>query len=70
MSHVGDVDHVAHPVALPAKGPLHRIGEHVTAHVPDVLVGINRRPARVHTDVGWARRAELGHPPGQCVEQS
>src|SRR5579859_4482398 len=66
---IGDVDDVPDPQALPGQRALERVGEDVGPHVPDVLVGVDRRPARVDPDVGRPGRREVGDLAGQRVEQ-
>lgn len=58
MTDVGDVDDVANIKVLPPQGPLQGVGEHVSPHVADVLVGVHRRPARVHRDMRRGPRFE------------
>ncbi len=68
VAHVGDVDDVAHPPALPAQYPLERVGEDVGPHVADVLGRVDGRPARVHADLGRTGRGEFRYLAGKGVE--
>jgi len=43
MPDVGDVDDVTDLMFLPPQRPLHRVGEHISPHVADVLVCVHRR---------------------------
>ena len=64
VADIGDVDDVAELVALEAQHPPQRIGEHISAHVADVLVIIDRRPARIDASlrrecrITWNARVE------------
>ena len=69
VPHVGDVDHVPDADALPAQRAPHGVGEHVGAHVAQVLVGVHGRAAAVHAG-HVAGRDEVLHPPAEGVVEA
>ena len=70
MADVGDVDDMPDLESLPGQGPLECVGEDIGPHVADVLVGVDRRSARVHAHMRRVQRDEVGDLPGQGAEQS
>ena len=69
VPHIGDVDHVPDRDALPAQRAPHRVGEHVGAHVAQVLVGVHGRAAAVHAG-HVAGRDEVLHGPAEGVVEA
>ncbi len=59
VTDIGDVDDVAEIVTLPLEHPPERIGEQERAHVADMLVVIDRRPAGVDARLVTLDRAEF-----------
>ena len=70
VADIGDVDHVAQVVARPAQRAAERVGEDVGAHVADMLIGIDCRPASVDTRLAIVDRLEGFELACQRVEQA
>jgi hypothetical protein len=69
--HVGEVHHLAHPVALlmPERAP-EDVEAHEGAKVADVTAGIDRQPAGVHAHGAAVGRGEFLFRSGQGIEQT
>ena len=70
VADIGDVDHVSQPVALELQRPPQRIGKDIGPHVADVLVVVDRRPARIDPRLMRVDGLEGLQLAGQAVEQA
>ena len=70
VADIGDVDDVGELVALVAQRPAQRIGEDIRPHVADVLVVVDRRPARINRRLARPQRDEILEAAGQAVEKA
>ena len=69
MADIGNVNDVGELVALIRQHPPQRVGKDIRAHVADMRIIINRRPARIHARFTRMHRYEGFQLPGQAVEE-
>ena len=67
MADIGDVDDVLGRISLPTQHAAQRIGEQEGAHVADMLVIVDRRPAGVEPHLARIDRGEAFDRTGQAV---
>ena len=70
MADIGDVDDVVEFIALMTQHAAEGIGEDIGAHVADMLVIIDRRPAAIDARFAALERAEILEFARQTVEQA
>ncbi len=69
VADIGDVDHMGEFVALERERAAQHVGKDIGAHVADVGVVVDRRPARIDPRLARMHRHERLGPSGQAVEQ-
>ena len=69
VSDIGDVDDVGEIVALPAQRPPQYVGEDIGAHIADMRIVVDRRPAGIDARLAGMDRNEFLQLAGQRVEQ-
>ena len=70
MAYVGDVDDMGELIALEAQHPAQRVGEHIGAHVADVRIVVDRRPAGVDARLAGMDGREFLDRASKAVEQA
>ena len=70
VADISDVDDMGELVALPLQRPPQRIGEHIGAHIADMLVVIDRRPAGIDARLTGVDGGEGFELAGERVEQA
>ena len=69
VADIGDVDDVGEPIALPLQHAPQRVGEDIGAHIADMLVIIDRRPAGIDARLARVDGLEDFDCASQRVEQ-
>ena len=69
VADIGDVDDVGEPVSLEAERAAQHIGKHIGAHVADVWIVIDRRPAGIDARLAFVDGHERLKLAGEAVEQ-
>jgi hypothetical protein len=69
MANIGDVDDMGELVAFEAQRPPQHIRKHIGAHIADMRVIIDRRPATIDPCLARMDGRKLLQLAGQAVEQ-
>ena len=69
VAHIGDVDHMGQLVTLEAERAAQNVGKDIGAHIADVRIVIDRRPAGIDPRLSGMDRVELFQLASQAVEQ-
>ena len=69
VAHIGNIDDMGELVTLPAQRPPQNIRKDVSAHIADMRIIIDRRPAGIHARLAGMDGHECFETAGQAVEQ-
>src|SRR5262249_51059402 len=69
MADIGDIDDVSDVEPFEPQRASEGVGEHIGAHVADVLEAINCRPAAVDSRGSWSNRSKILNGPRHTVKE-
>ena len=70
VANIGDVDDVGEFVTLPTQRPPEDVGKDIGAHIADMRVIVDRRPARIDPRLALMERLECFDFAGERIEQA